>query len=691
MNNPMPRTDSLLARLMAKKTTLQVAKELDSSTNLTPTMEKKANEFVAKVLDDASSFESDSYDQEVYERESEAYQRSLEGEARYVPDTPESTAPLVANRAFVLPDESVCGLWDSSITLDESQNEAVRSLKNQQYGCLIGAAGTGKTTVQKYLLKEIIYSEDSTFNIAPLAGGGGALNIAMVSFTGMAVHVMKSNLPEWMHGCCKTIHSLLEFEPEDYFNNKTGRDSRIFLPQRNSLRKLDIEFLLIDEASMVGLDLWMMILAALKPGCRIIMTGDLNQLPPIIGQPVFAYALSKWHVSELTTVHRQKEAGANRIVEVAHEVLNGKSNLTFDVLKGNPNWRVIYNELDKDPIKAAQQIINILNQLRQRPIDPNDPESPMLYNPHKDRVMTAGNGFDTSVSSAFVQQAPLNERLSLLIEPPTDEHPRFKIDAGRAERRFSVNNRVMATKNEPPSKDGRVTNGLAGNIINIVRNGTYKGNPLMFGPESEVEKYIKTAILQALEDKAELEARTIASLAAESFDLDHEEGDSFFGEEEESKLVEDKSGMASHSITVRFDTGAERTYSTMAAVESIQLAYCSTVAKCQGSQFDTAIIICHHAQKNQLSREWLYTAITRGAKRVIILGTDYAVRYAISRQKIKGRTLEEKIQRYQELLRGEAKTAYGGKMKINVPLSVEDYDGNQELYETVGGTFGESA
>lgn len=680
MNNPMPRTDSILAKLLAKKSNLDVAKALPTQSTLTPVMEAKANALTARILDDSASYHVDERTDAEVEAAQESYYRSLEGESRYTPEPASSRTSVDSTRSFVLPSVDDCGLWNPDITLDESQIEAVRSLKTQQYGCLIGAAGTGKTTVQKYLLKEIIYGEDSDFEVYQLADKSG-LNIAMVAFTGMAVQVMKSNLPEWMHQCCKTIHSLLEFEPEEFFNEKTGKDSRIFMPARNSLRKLDIDFLLIDEASMVGMDLWLQILAALKPGCRIIMTGDLNQLPPIIGQPIFAYALSSWHVSELTKVHRQKEAGANRIVEVAHQVLNGELKLTFDELKGNEDWRVIYGELDKDPVKASKEVINMLNQLRQRRIKMADPDSPMLYDPHKDRVMTAGNGFDTSKSSAFVQQAPLNERLSLLIEPPSEEHPRFKIDAGRVERRFSVNNRVMATKNEPPSKEGRVTNGLAGTIIDITRNGNYKGNPLMYGPEDEVEQYVRATILSALQDKED-KARSLAHLAATDFEFSEDED--VFGADEAETQTEDKSGMASHSITVRFDTGSVRTYATMAAVESIQLAYCSTVAKCQGSQFDTAIIICHHAEKAQLSREWLYTAITRGAKRVIILGTDYGVRYAISRQKIKGRTLQEKIQRYQELLRGEAKGTFGGKLRINVPLSVEDYVSDSVTYERVG-------
>lgn len=689
-NNPAVRSDSILAKLIGGNSVSARVKDADIGMNLSPANEKKVNQIVERILNDADDIVAghDSVGEVV--RSEDAFTRQIEDESarQPLPDRNGASKDSPATSgSFRLPPLEECGLWNPNIELDQSQIEAVDALATQQYGCLIGAAGTGKTTVQKYLLRELIYGKNSNLDVRRLEGKQG-LNIAMVAFTGMAVQVMKTNLPTWMHEACKTIHALLEFEPEDTISEKTGRETRLFMPQRNSVRKLDIDVLVIDEASMLGLELWMQLLAALKPGCRIYMTGDLNQLPPIIGQPIFAYALARWHVSELTKVHRQKEPGANRIVEVAHQILNGETNLTFDVLKGNPDWRVIYQELDSNPSKAADQIINILNQLRQRRINPADPESPFLYNPHTDRVMTPGNGYTLDTTKDYVQQAPLNERLSLLIEPPSEEHPRFIIDAGRVQRKFSVHNRVMATKNEQMNKVDRVTNGQAGTITEITRNAQYRGNPLMFGPEEDVQAYIRAQIVASISGSSDEEsAGQIPGSLNDLAGLDFNEAEFELTEEEQANAEdepEDDSGLASHSVTVLFDNGAIRTYSTKAAVESIQLAYCSTVAKCQGSQFDTAILICHHANKMQLSREWLYTAVTRGVKRVIILGTDFAVRYAISRQKIKGATLAEKIQRYQELLEGTAKTSYGTRLKINVPLTIEDFTSHKITFDKIG-------
>lgn len=695
MNNPLPRRDSLLARALVGKTNLQRAAEV--ATSLNPKEEERANKLVAQILDDAKrleepeeerlvqeealenyieeSFDSDTFDEESNDFDGHAVTETVESQTRVGP--------------IRIPSREQSGLFDSNIQLDESQIEAVESLAAEQYGCLIGAAGTGKTTVQKYLIQRLIY--DAGFTVERLSGAQG-LNIAVVAFTGMAVQVISKNLPTWLKGCAKTIHQLLEFKPEESVNSE-GKVTRIFVPTRHQLNKLDHKILIIDEASMVGLDLWKQLLAALQEGTRIIMTGDLNQLPPIIGQPVFAYALSHWHVSELTKVHRQKEPGANRIVDVAHQILNGQMP-TFDQTKGNPDWRVIGFKLETRADSAMKQILNILMQVKNhRVAAEQDPEMPFVYDPYRDRVMTAGNGHDDTRPGFQVQQVPLNEALSILIQPPDESHPRYIIDAGRAQKKFAVHLRVMATKNEAPDALQRVTNGMTGVIEEIVANAKYDGDRRLFGIEADVVAETRRRIADLRLGATRLPGERVddsrlddADEQFESLDASDEAGDiDFSSGSGESEDVTKGGGFASHSVRVRFDNGAVRSFSSKAAVESLQLAYCSTVAKCQGSQFDCAIIVCHHAQKAQLSREWLYTAVTRASKRVIILYTDYALRYAISRQKIHGRTIADKVQRYREMATEGVKTGYGARLRVNVPLSIEGFTGYDNDYTIIQG------
>jgi ATP-dependent exoDNAse (exonuclease V) alpha subunit len=661
-----------LTRAIARPTNKQLVESVAVSTvGVSEHEEQKANEIVAAILDNAESQITD------YEREYEA--EAVRAYESYDDDEYDSEDEPSAPSTALLPPLETCGLWNPEITLDDSQVEAVRALTDKQYGCLIGAAGTGKTTCQKYLLKNLLYGDKDSelepqMELRKLPGKQG-LNIAMVAFTGMAVQVIKSNLPAWMHPAAKTIHGLLEFMPEEFIDSK-GKKSRRFVPSRHNLNKLDHDIIIIDEASMVGLDLWKQLLAACKPGTRIIMCGDLNQLPPIIGMPVFAFALSHWHVSELTKVHRQKEEGANRIIEVAHQILRGEYP-TFDQTKGNPHWRVAQFTLSDKAKTAFEQIVNVLNALRHQRLDPVvDPDQNLVWDPYRDRVMTAGNGYDENTESSLVQQAPLNDALSRIILPPKEDHPRFIIDAGRRQPKFAVGYRVMATKNEPPDMEDRITNGMTGRIEEIIENDRYTGDRKLVGEESAVRAELKSRVNSMLLQGESLDAFANRNTDDLESDLGVDDGDFSISADAGEEEAAAGGGFASHTVVVRFDNGATRRFASKAGVESLYLAYASTVAKCQGSQFDTAIIVVHAAQKGQLCREWLYTAVTRATKRVIILKTDYGLRLALGRQKIHGKTLAEKIERYKAMLSEEGvKMAYGGRMRANVPLRIEDFDG----------------
>lgn len=83
-------------------------------------------------------------------------------------------------------------------------------------------------------------------------------------------------------------------------------------------------------------------------------------------------------------------------------------------------------------------------------------------------------------------------------------------------------------------------------------------------------------------------------------------------------------------IVIRFDSDKEKIYD-LSDMENIDLAYASTIHKSQGSEYQTVIINLQTAHYIMLNRSLLYTAITRGKKRVIIVGEKKALYMAISR------------------------------------------------------------
>jgi hypothetical protein len=298
----------------------------------------------------------------------------------------------------------------------------------------------------------------------------------------------------------------------------------------------------------------------------------------------------------------------------------------FDDPTKDSDWRFIGFELPANASIAHDKIVGAVDWLRKQPT-PGTPERP-LFDPYHDLLLCAGNGFDENDSSSFVQQSPLNGTLSRLIEPISDEHPLYIVDAGREIKRFAVGHRVMATKNEPPDTKDRVTNGLTGRITKLESNINWSGNRNMFGTEREVMEFRQS------------QAKAAMTEAMANFSLAEVDTSRFTANETSAEK------QSSHVITVKYVNGAERTYRSAAEVAAIQLAYAVTVHKAQGSQADTVIVVVHHAVKKQLSREWFYTAVTRAKRRVIVLYTRMGLSTATARQQIFGANLKEKVNRY---------------------------------------------
>lgn len=529
------------------------------------------------------------------------------------------------------------GLAATGFNFDDSQIKALKKLTQGMHVALIGAAGTGKTTMVKHALAQLIYGSENVsapYGIRQLGEDQGP-SIAVCAFTGIATQVVKDMLPPWLHNACKTIHQLLEYKPTD-------EEGAMFVPTRNELRKLDHDIIVIDEASMLGLDLWHNLVDALRPHTRVILIGDLNQLKPVADATMFAYALSAgideiedWSIAELTTIHRQKEPAANKIIDAAHAILNGQTP-KFDDPQTDPDWRFIGMQLPIPANTAHEKIVAAVRFMMSLPTPDN--ESRPLFDPYQDLLLTAGNGEDDNNSASYVQQIPLNATMSRVIEAPTEEHPMYIIDAGRETKKFAVGHRVMATKNESPVMKDRVTNGLTGRIVLIEPNKNWNGNRAMFGTEKEVLDWRRQQadlMRKRLAGGLENEAESVFG----AFDMSRMNTESM-------KAIEKGDKQASHRVTIKFKNGATRTYTTAADVEGIRLAYAITVHKAQGSQADTVIIIVHQAVKAQLNREWLYTGITRARRRVIVLYTPMGLATAVSRQQIFGASLREKVERY---------------------------------------------
>lgn len=183
------------------------------------------------------------------------------------------------------------GLKNSEIQLSEEQINGILGSINNGISVLTGAAGCGKTTSLLGLIKLL-----EKLNI----------DFKLASPTGKAAN----RITEVSSYEASTIHRLLAYKPDLGFTN-------------NEFNKLDCKFLIVDEFSMVSIDLFSSLLKALDENCQLVLVGDRFQLPPIqSGNPFKDLILSKEiYVNKLTKIYRQKNQ--SDIIKFAHNIIDG--------------------------------------------------------------------------------------------------------------------------------------------------------------------------------------------------------------------------------------------------------------------------------------------------------------------------------------------------------------------------------
>lgn len=187
-----------------------------------------------------------------------------------------------------------------NITLDIMQHKAV--IESIKHGLLVltGGPGTGKTTTINTMIQ---FFESEGMSIMLAAPTGRAAK-RMTEATGYKA---------------QTIHRLLEVSgnPEEE-GNING-----FL--RNRENPLETDVIIIDEMSMVDLPLMHALLSAVVVGTRLVLVGDVNQLPSVGAGSVLKDIIQseRFHVVTLNKIFRQ--AGESDIVMNAHKINAGQS------------------------------------------------------------------------------------------------------------------------------------------------------------------------------------------------------------------------------------------------------------------------------------------------------------------------------------------------------------------------------
>lgn len=306
----------------------------------------------------------------------------------------------VKNIARVNADE-VIEKWqcEAGILLAEEQKKAIHASLKYGVFVLTGGPGTGKTTVVKGII-----------NVLEQAG----CRILLAAPTGRAAR----RLAESSGRPALTVHRLLEYQP-----NSSG-----FNFGKDEDEPLDAEAIIVDEASMLDINLTYHLLKAVPVGCRLIFVGDVDQLPSVGAGAVLKDIIrsGKMPVVKLENVFRQAEISS--IVLNAHKINHGQMpefNVqndfllnefanendaadyvarTYSELVNQSNWRSVQvlAPMHKNPCGVQN-----LNKLLQQYINPpsaNKAEINILGNVFRvgDKVMQIRNNYDKDVFNGDV-------------------------------------------------------------------------------------------------------------------------------------------------------------------------------------------------------------------------------------------------------------------------------------------------
>lgn len=185
----------------------------------------------------------------------------------------------------------------NKIKYEEHQRIAIATAAKKGLLVLTGGPGTGKTTTIRGIIN--IFEKQN-------------LDISLAAPTGRAAKRMS----EVTGMDAKTIHRLLEVEWDE-------DDRPVF--RRNAQNPLDCNALILDELSMIDIHLFANLLEALPLGCRLILVGDSDQLPPVGAGNVLQDLIESQMLPVVCLDRVFRQAMESKIITTAHKIVGGET------------------------------------------------------------------------------------------------------------------------------------------------------------------------------------------------------------------------------------------------------------------------------------------------------------------------------------------------------------------------------
>lgn len=557
--------------------------------------------------------------------------REAKARANGQPANPLAIA-IVAENLKDLPPPVVINEFNGVALTDEQSLGVTYALQGSSF-CMTGAAGTGKTTTTRNIVSSLILSNKiPTLAITHRYLNSGTPGIVGCAFTNKAVQNIKRVMPADLQGNFLTIHKLLEFEPVYYeaWDEKNHKyvTKMEFKPARNQTNPLpeSLKVLIIEEATMVSIELWNQLFDAMPVGgnIQIILIGDIQQLPPVFGKSIFIHAMQVGiKVVELTKVHRQ--ALDSPILELAHRVLSGKVVPSVELDQWN-------KESDSGKVTIVPWKQSLMPEIAVRKVGkdylPKAIEAGN-YDPFNDVILCPFN-----VNFGCIE---LNRHIATYLAHSKKWNPEgnfvHEVIGGVNTKYFRVGDKVLWNKTEHVITDIKINPKY------------YEKDPQLPSPTmdywgTETDEHAQDAMAALLDgDTLSEEHNAKMDFLLKTFS-DLSDGDS----------EKSTSRQCSHMIKVSSDEFGTSTIETSGDLAMLDLAYAITVHKSQGSEYRRVFFITHKSHATMLFRELVYTAITRAKEELVVICPPNLFVAGITSQRLPGKSLVEKIAAFQRYL-----------------------------------------
>ncbi len=406
---------------------------------------------------------------------------------------------------------------ETGIVLSENQKYAVKSSLQNGVSVITGGPGTGKTTIINTIIKIF---ENNGFTTAIAAPTGRAAK-RITETTGYEA---------------TTIHRLLEY----YYSE--DEDTMRF--GKNSEDPLQYDVVIIDEASMVDILLMNGLINAIKPGTRLIVVGDADQLPSVGAGNVLRDMIDSEMINSVKLTEIYRQAKESLIVVNAHRINKGEY----------PEC----NEKDKDFFllrkKSEKEMLETIKTLCVKRL----PNYYQGYDAIRDIQVL------TPIRRGLLGSINLNKELQNVLNPPS----RDREEKTFGDKIFREKDKVMQNRNNYQLEWKRL-------------DDFSEGQGVFNGDVGYIEK------------------------------IDKE-----FNE-----------------ITIVYDENRYVTYD-FSQLDELEHAYSITVHKSQGSEFPIIIMPVSWFPPILATRNLLYTAVSRGKKAVILVGSENRMHAMIDNNRI---------------------------------------------------------